>query len=149
MSINQPTRILLEAVVLECSNKLGQAKRMSKITIKDLEVFYCVGVPDEERAKPQRLLLTDRYHLDFSVAAVSDRIQKTIDYYAVAQTLAEITVKAAVGNSLKNFRSNLADLILNEYQTTSGDGGGEEVCDSSGAVCLGYLDAKSSCSAIA
>ena len=31
---------------------------MSKITIVDLEVFYRVGVTDEERAKPQRLLVT-------------------------------------------------------------------------------------------
>ena len=30
---------------------------MDTITIRDLEVFVCVGVPDEERARPQRLLL--------------------------------------------------------------------------------------------
>ena len=38
---------------------------MSKISIVDLEVFYCVGVTDEERAKPQRLLLTVEMSLDF------------------------------------------------------------------------------------
>ncbi len=31
---------------------------MSRISIVDLEVFYRVGVPDEERAQQQRLLLT-------------------------------------------------------------------------------------------
>mgnify|MGYP003716592933 CR=1 FL=1 len=29
-----------------------------RITIEDLEVQFHVGVPDEERAKPQKLLLT-------------------------------------------------------------------------------------------
>jgi dihydroneopterin aldolase len=29
-----------------------------QITIEDLEVLFHVGVPDEERAEPQRLLIT-------------------------------------------------------------------------------------------
>ena len=44
----------------------------SKISIVDLEVFCRVGVPDEERAKPQRLLLTVEMDCDFSKAAKSD-----------------------------------------------------------------------------
>ena len=46
---------------------------MSKIAIVDLEVFYCVGVTDEERAQPQRLLVTVDMSFDFSSASVSDR----------------------------------------------------------------------------
>ena len=41
------------------------------ICINDLEVFYQVGVTDEERGKPQRLLLNLEMEHDFS-AAVSD-----------------------------------------------------------------------------
>jgi 7,8-dihydroneopterin aldolase/epimerase/oxygenase len=88
---------------------------MSKITITDLEVFYCVGVPDEERAKPQRLLLTVDINYDFSVAAVSDRIQKTIDYSEVAQSL----LKYGEGRSWKlieKLAANIADLIFSEYK---------------------------------
>ena len=33
---------------------------MSKITIVDLEVYYRVGVTDQERAQPQRLLVLRR-----------------------------------------------------------------------------------------
>ena len=51
---------------------------MSRISIVDLEVFYCVGVTEEERANPQRLLVTVDMNYDFSVASVSDRIEKTI-----------------------------------------------------------------------
>jgi len=60
---------------------------MSQISIVDLEVFYRVGVPDVERAQPQRLLLTVALEADFSAAATSDAIADTIDYYAVTQKL--------------------------------------------------------------
>ncbi len=54
---------------------------MKKISIVDLEVFYRVGVPDAERAQPQRLLLTIEMEADFSAAAKSDSITDTIDYF--------------------------------------------------------------------
>jgi 7,8-dihydroneopterin aldolase/epimerase/oxygenase len=88
---------------------------MSKITIVDLEVFWCVGVTDEERAKPQRLLLTVDMTLDFSSAAVSDRIEKTINY----QTVAEDLLKFGDGRSWKlveKLAANVADRVLDEYK---------------------------------
>ena len=60
---------------------------MSKIRIVDLEVRYRVGVPDEERAQPQRLLLSIEIGHDFSKACESDRIELTIDYNQVATEL--------------------------------------------------------------
>jgi FolB domain-containing protein len=57
------------------------------IHIQDLEVFYRVGVPDEERAQPQRLLLDIQLYLDFRPAAASDDLTKTINYFAVTQQL--------------------------------------------------------------
>src|SRR5881397_1156096 len=88
---------------------------MSKISIVDLEVFFCVGVPDEERAKPQRLLITVDMSLDFSVAAVSDRIEKTINY----QDVADDVVKYGEGRNWKlieKLATNLADFILARYK---------------------------------
>ena len=41
---------------------------MDQIIIQDLEVFYRVGVPKRERAKPQRLLLTVQLEHDFGPA---------------------------------------------------------------------------------
>jgi 7,8-dihydroneopterin aldolase/epimerase/oxygenase len=91
---------------------------MSKITIVDLEVSYCVGVTDEERAKPQRLLLTVDMSLDFSSAAVSDRIERTINY----QTVADDLLKFGEGRSWKlveKLVANIADRILAEYKPLS------------------------------
>src|SRR5437867_13176576 len=88
---------------------------MSKITIVDLEVFFHVGVPDEERAKPQRLLLTVEMDFDFSAAAMSDRVTKTIDYFAVAQRL----LKFGEGRSWKlieKLSSDIADDVLSQFQ---------------------------------
>jgi len=60
---------------------------MSQISIVDLEVFYRVGVPDAERVQPQRLLLTLVLEADFTIAAKTDAIADTIDYFAVTQRL--------------------------------------------------------------
>jgi FolB domain-containing protein len=91
---------------------------MSKITIVDLEVFYHVGVPDEERAKPQRLLLTVDMDFDFSSAAMNDRVTKTIDYCVVAQQL----LKFGEGRSWKLIEAvvtEVADLVLTEFRPES------------------------------
>ena len=87
---------------------------MSRITIVDLEVFYCVGVTEEERAKPQRLLVTVDMNFDFSTAALSDRIEKTINYHTLAQEL----FKFGEGRSwrlIERLVSNIADRVLSEY----------------------------------
>ena len=88
---------------------------MSRITIVDLEVFYHVGVPDAERAQPQRLLLTVDMELDFTTAALSDRVERTIDYNALSQDL----MKFGEGRSwklLERLVTNLADMILADYR---------------------------------
>ena len=87
---------------------------MSKIAIVDLEVSWCVGVTNEERAKPQRLLVTVDMSYDFSSAAVSDRIEKTINY----QKVAEDVLKFGENRSwklLEKLAANIADLILAQY----------------------------------
>ena len=91
---------------------------MSRISIVDLEVHYCIGVTDEERAKPQRLLLTVEMKVDFSSAAISDRIEKSVNY----QTLAEDLVKFGTGRNwklLERLVTNIADMILAKYKPES------------------------------
>jgi len=88
---------------------------MSRITINDLEVQYCVGVTDEERAKPQRLLITVDMTYDFSSAAVSDRLEKTIDYQRVADTLLTFG-QAHSWKLIEKLAANVADLILLEFR---------------------------------
>ena len=60
---------------------------MDTILIRELEVWYSVGITNEERAKPQRLLLNLEMGHDFEAAAHRDDLRKTIDYAAVCQRL--------------------------------------------------------------
>ena len=58
-----------------------------RITIKDLEVQFHVGVPDEERAEPQKLLITIEMTHDLVPSGASDNLAQTIDYYTVSQAV--------------------------------------------------------------
>ena len=86
---------------------------MSRIAIVDLETFYCVGVTDEERAKPQRLLLTVEMNLDFSSAVLSDRIEKTVNYQTVVQELLNFG-KDRNWKLIERLATNIADRLLTE-----------------------------------
>ena len=91
---------------------------MDKITIQELEVFFHVGVPDEERARPQRLLITVEMTLDFSEAAARDDLTKSIDYHAVTQRL----LRFGDGRSWKlieKLAGDIAGTILEEFGADS------------------------------
>jgi 7,8-dihydroneopterin aldolase/epimerase/oxygenase len=87
---------------------------MSKITIVDLEVFFNVGVTDEERAQPQRILVTVDMEFDFSAAAMSDRVARTIDYILVTRTI----LKLAEGHSwrlIEKLATDIAEKVMSEH----------------------------------
>ena len=88
---------------------------MSKITIVDLEVAYCVGVTEEERATPQRLLVTVDMSFDFTSAALSDRIERTINYQLVAEGLLKFG-EGRSWNLLEKLANNVADWVLTQYK---------------------------------
>jgi FolB domain-containing protein len=97
------------------NKNLTPPNAMAKISIVDLEVFYHVGVPDEERAQPQRLLLTVELGCDFTAAAQSDAIADTINYFAVTQRL----LKFGGGRSwrlIEKLATEIADTILREFK---------------------------------
>src|SRR5438477_11913205 len=88
---------------------------MDKIIINDLEVSYRIGVSEEERATPQRLLLTVEMTRDISAAAVSDDLTETIDYYTVTRRL------LALGDGrswklLEKLATDIAGLILADFK---------------------------------
>jgi FolB domain-containing protein len=88
---------------------------MDVIYIHDLEVSYRVGVPDEERANPQRLLLDIQLHLDFRAAAATDDLTKTINYFEVTQQL----LKFGEGREWKlieKLAEDIASTILTTYR---------------------------------
>ena len=90
-------------------------KHMDSIVINDLEVFYRVGVPDEERASAQRLLITVEMERDFQRAAATDDLHQTIDYFAVSQRI----IKLGESRSRKLIESvavQIAEMIKRDFK---------------------------------
>jgi len=90
----------------------------SKISIVDLEVYYRVGVPDAERAKPQRLRVTVEMKANFSRAAKSDALGDTIDYFEVSRRL----LKFGEGRSwrlIEKLAADICTMVLKEFRPRS------------------------------
>ena len=85
------------------------------ITIADLEVSTRVGVPDEERATPQRLLISLEMEQNFSEAAATDSIGDTIDYYAVTVALVGMA-KDGEWHLIEKLAEDAAALVLDKFQ---------------------------------
>jgi FolB domain-containing protein len=87
---------------------------MDTITIKDLEVHYRVGVPDEERATPQRLLISVEMEHDFTSAAAEDDLASTIDYFAVSQRLQQFGEEAH-WRLIETLAVDITQMIIEEF----------------------------------
>jgi dihydroneopterin aldolase len=84
------------------------------ITIKDLKVSYNIGVPDAERATPQRLLLTVEMEHDFTAAARRDALDRTIDYHAVAQRLLSFGERRS-WKLIETLSVEIAEMIIHDF----------------------------------
>ena len=91
---------------------------MARISIVDLEVQYHIGVSEQERAQPQRLLLTIEMSVDFTAAAQSDRVEQTINYQAVADELLQFG-QGRSWQLLEKLVSNIADRVITKYRPES------------------------------
>jgi len=61
-----------------------QAKQMNdQIHIHHLEVYARIGVPDEERSSPQRLVLNVTFWPSADLAKLQDDISRAVDYAEV------------------------------------------------------------------
>lgn len=87
---------------------------MDTIKIVDLEVHYRVGVPEEERAVPQRLLITIEMGHEFADAARTDDISNTIDYHSVSRRLLGFS-EGRSWKLIETLASDIADLIKGEF----------------------------------
>ena len=64
-----------------------------RIHIKGLKLETRIGVPDVERAEPQTVAVNLTIKPDCPLAGLDDNIEKTIDYYAVTQSLKEVAAE--------------------------------------------------------
>jgi len=90
--------------------KLG--KRV--IEVRGLEINARVGVPDEERAMPQRLLLDLRFAAIDQPADLGDDIAGTIDYFELTRRMIECAGERP-RKLIETMADELADRLMTDY----------------------------------
>lgn len=91
---------------------------MDTIIIQDLAVLYHVGVPDSERAKPQRLLISLELRSDFTRACETDDLRATIDYYGVCQRLQRFG-EGRAWKLIEKLAGDIAAMVRSEFGADS------------------------------
>ena len=91
---------------------------MDTIIISELEVFYCVGVTEQERATPQRLQISLELSHPFQDAAVNDNLAETINYDAICQRLLKFG-EGTHWQLIETLAVDIAEVILDEFAPTS------------------------------
>ncbi|MBX7157120.1 MAG: dihydroneopterin aldolase [Verrucomicrobiae bacterium] len=85
------------------------------ITLEDLEIWTHIGVPEEERATHQKLLIT----LNFSIPTPqNDQIAETVDYALVAQTIQQFADKNTF-LLIETFANQLANELQKRFPILS------------------------------
>jgi FolB domain-containing protein len=90
------------------------SRAVDTITIKDLAVLCRIGVPDEERANPQRLLITVTMSGDFSKACTSDDIEQTLNYLDVSRRVVEFCRMESF-KLIEKLAHELAGMVTREF----------------------------------
>ncbi|MCP5534713.1 MAG: dihydroneopterin aldolase [Akkermansiaceae bacterium] len=89
-------------------------KKSDQIFIRGLHVVCNIGVPDEERAEPQGLLVSASFSPHASPGPLADDIGRTIDYHAVATRLEEVCEEKP-RKLIETLAEDLAAMVLAEF----------------------------------
>ena len=86
---------------------------MDRITIAGIQAFGHHGVLDHEREHGQRFLVDLHLDVDLSLAAVSDRLDDTIDYGELTGAVAELVAGEPVA-LIEALAGRIADRALED-----------------------------------
>ncbi len=87
------------------------------IEIKGLRVSTHIGVPDAERGEPQELFVDLTLHPRRGFDTLSDRIEGTVDYHAVAIRVDALAAERE-RQLIETFAEEIATTILREFAVT-------------------------------
>ena len=82
-----------------------------RILISRLFLETCIGVPDAERAKPQRIAVSVEIEAGLDAAAATDNLRRTVDYEAVARRIKEVAA-ARPRKLIETLAEELAEAVL-------------------------------------
>jgi dihydroneopterin aldolase len=87
-----------------------------RIHIEQLEIFARVGVPEKERATPQRLTVSITLWPQHEAGDLEDKIDKTVNYSAVAEAARNFARDQSV-NLIETLADRLAMHLLENFAT--------------------------------
>ncbi len=87
---------------------------MDKFIVKDIEFIGHCGITEEERISGQRLSADIEVLLDFSKASISDRLEDTVNYVDLCNTLVSIGMKERY-NLLETLAERVCGELLKSY----------------------------------
>ena len=85
------------------------------IEIRRLRVETFIGVPDDERAAAQELLVTVKIRPRLAFAQMTDDISRTIDYAALAERIKALALQKP-RNLIETLANDVADFALTDPQ---------------------------------
>ncbi len=89
-----------------------------EIEIRRLEVEALIGVPDEERASPQKLWISVWMEPSQGFRGIQDEIGNTVDYHAVSRSIAKL-VAGKPRNLIETLATDTAEFLLGHYPLKS------------------------------
>ena len=93
------------------------AETVVTVEVSGLSLYTHVGVGDAEREVGQRLVIDLRLDVGESDATLTDRIEDTVDYSAVCQTVALVAQQSY--RTLERMCTAIADRLLDEFELES------------------------------
>ena len=85
-----------------------------EIHIEQLDVFTRIGVPEEERANPQRLTVNISFWPSQQTSDLADHIERTVNYSAVAEETKNFVRDQSV-SLIETLAERLASHLLNSF----------------------------------
>ena len=93
------------------------AETVVTIEISGLSLYTHLGVSEEERKIGQRTVIDLRLDVGESDATLTDRVEDTVDYAEVCQTVALVAQQSF--RTLERLCAAIADKVLSEYSVES------------------------------
>ncbi len=88
---------------------------MDKIFVKNLSLNCIIGILDEERLKPQPLIVSLELHLDLKKAGTSGDLSKTIDYAYLSERVKKYIIRREA-RLLEELGYELCEMIITEFK---------------------------------
>lgn len=102
----------------EVDDEEGPSEPLVTIEVAGLSLYTHHGVSDAEREIGQRLVIDLRIEVGACDATVTDRVEDTVDYAEVCQTVALVAQQRSY-KTLERLCAAIADRLLDDYEAES------------------------------